>query len=337
MQIGTINLDQEILVIAEIGNNHEGDFDRAVQMIGAAAKAGAGAVKFQTIVPDKLVAISEQKRIQQLERFRFSYEQYGQLAQVAAEQGVIFLSTPFDLESVIALDHLMPAFKIASSDNDFYPLLEAVAKTGKPLIFSTGLADLDQISRTVAFINRVWQKHDIDQEMAILHCVTSYPTKAEEANLRAIQTLKQEFDAEVGYSDHTLGIQAAVAAVALGARIIEKHFTLDKNLSDFRDHQLSADPEDLKQLVQQAKDVHSMLGDGDLKPCPSEVEILQQVRRSIVAGRDLTAGQQLTQADISWVRPGGGLAPGAESQVLGKRLNQAVNKGEKILSKYLQD
>ncbi|MBZ0167291.1 MAG: N-acetylneuraminate synthase family protein [Candidatus Omnitrophica bacterium] len=337
MQIGKFNLDQDILVIAEIGNNHEGDFDRAGQMIHAAAQAGAGAVKFQTIVPEKLVAVSEEKRIQQLERFRFSYDQYAQLARIAEEQGVMFLSTPFDLESVRALTPMVPAFKIASSDNDFYPLLEAVAATGKPLIFSTGLADLEQISKTESFIDGVWRKNKINQEMAILHCVTSYPTKPEDANLRAIQTLREEFGGTVGYSDHTMGIQAALTAVALGARIIEKHFTLDKNLSDFRDHQLSADPEDLKQLVQLVKEVQITLGDGSLNPRQSEMDIVHQVRRSIVAGRDLDAGQQLTPEDISWVRPGGGLAPGSEGQILGKKLTKAVGKGERILAEYLQD
>lgn len=334
MKIGPFDLYKDILVIAEIGNNHEGDFDRACEMIKQAAQAGAGAVKFQTIIPDKLVSVSEHRRIEQLKKFQFSYDQYARLAEVAVGQNVIFLSTPFDLQSVESLNPLVPAFKIASSDNNFYPLIESVAKTGKPIILSTGLADHEQISMTESFIDKIWRKNNISQEMAILHCVTSYPTKPEEANLLAIRTLQDEFGGIVGYSDHTLGITAATLAVALGARIIEKHFTLDKNLSEFRDHQLSADPDDLKNLVEQIQVVQKLLGDGTLNPRDSERQVVDQVRRSIVADRDLAEGATISQQDITWVRPGGGIPPGSESQVIGKVLIKALNKGEKIL---LQD
>lgn len=330
MKIGNVDLERNILVIAEIGNNHEGDFDQACEMIKQAAKAGAGAVKFQTIVPDKLVSVNEHRRIEQLKRFQFSYEQYGRLAEVAKSQNVIFLSTPFDLQSVEALNPLVPAFKIASSDNNFYPLIEAVAKTGKPIILSTGLADHEQISLTESFIDKVWRKNNISQEMAILHCVTSYPTKPEEANLLAIRTLHEEFGGIVGYSDHTLGITAATLAVALGARIVEKHFTLDKNLSDFRDHQLSADPTDFKALVDNIEEVRKLLGDGSLNPRDSERQVMDQVRRSIVAGQDLEKGTRITLDHISWVRPGGGLAPGSEDQVVGRELLKSLVKGQFI-------
>ncbi len=336
MRIGRFDLTQEVLLIAEIGNNHEGDFDRACDMVRAAAEAGAGAVKFQTIVPDQLVSVSDTKRIAQLTRFQFSPEQYRKLSALGEQNGIIFMSTPFDVNAVDFLDALVPAYKIASSDNDFYPLLEAVAQKGKPVIVSTGLADLDQIQRTKAFVEHIWATHGIDQQLAVLHCVTSYPTVPEDANLAAISTLQREVGGVVGYSDHTLGIEAAVGAVALGARIIEKHFTLDKNFSDFRDHQLSADPKDFKELVARIKDMQLMLGDGNLAPRACELAVTEAVRRSVVASIDLTPGTTVTSDMISWVRPGGGLAPGQEEQVLGKRIKNKISKGQKILVEDLE-
>ncbi|MGE0268298.1 MAG: N-acetylneuraminate synthase family protein [Candidatus Omnitrophota bacterium] len=330
MNIGTHNLNERVLVIAEIGNNHEGDFDRACAMVRAAAEAGAGAVKFQTIIPDKLVSVADTARINQLTRFQFSYEQFQSLAELCRECDVIFLSTPFDLASVNALDRLMPAFKIASSDNNFYPLIAAVAKTGKPVLISTGLADLKQIQTTRDFIQSQWKKQGCRQELAVLHCVTSYPTAPDAANLLAVKTLRDELGVTVGYSDHTLGIDAALAAVVLGARIIEKHFTLDKNMSDFRDHQLSADPQELRLLIDKINLMECLLGDGLVDPRPCEQAVMEQVRRSIVAGEDLSAGTCLKMDDLSWVRPGGGLAPGSEDQVVGKMLVRSIGKGQKI-------
>lgn len=330
MKIGCHDINEKVMIIAEIGNNHEGDFDRAVEMIRRAAESGAHAVKFQTIVPDRLVSVSDTARIDQLSKFQFSYEQFAQLAAEARRQNVIFLSTPFDLDSVEALNPLVPAFKIASSDNDFYPLVEAIAGTGKPVLMSTGLADLTQIKATVGRIKHVWAKNGVGQEMAVLHCVTSYPTSPQEANIAAVKTLQKEIGGVVGYSDHTLGIEAALLAVGLGARIIEKHFTLDKNLSDFRDHQLSADPAELRELVEKTERIQTLLGDGTLDPRASESEVIGKVRRSIVAKRDMSAGTAIGHDDISWVRPGGGLAPGNEDKVLGKILSKALPKGGQI-------
>lgn len=337
MRIGDFDLNNKILVIAEIGNNHEGNFDRACEMIKVAAHAGAGAVKFQTIIPEKLVTVNDECRIKQLRKFQFSYEQFSQLSKVSQEQNVLFLSTPFDLDSVEALNLIVPAFKIASADNDFYPLIEAIAKLGKPIILSTGLADFEQISKTKSFIEHIWREYGVNQEMVIMHCVSSYPTQPQEANLLAIKTLQDEFGGNVGYSDHTLGITAAKIAVALGARIIEKHFTLDKNLSDFRDHQLSADPDELKNLIDYISEMTTFLGDGSLNPRKSEQALIDEVRRSIVALRDLNEGTTITIEDITWVRPAGGLPPGSEDYLLGGILNKSIYKGEKILVKDLRD
>jgi N,N'-diacetyllegionaminate synthase len=330
MQIGRVDLAREVLVVAEIGNNHEGDFARAEEMIVTAAASGAQAVKFQTIVPERLVSRLQAARIEQLRRYAFSYEQFARLADTARGAGVMFLSTPFDIESVSHLDSLVPAFKIASGDNDFTALLEAVAGTAKPVILSTGMASVADVQRACHTIESVWRMRDVSPGIVPLHCVSAYPVPNEASNLLAIRTLARETGLPVGYSDHTLGIEAAVLAVALGARVIEKHFTLSKTQSDFRDHQLSADPSELTELVRRVKAVLAMLGDGIKAMQPVEEAVAKAARRSVVVQRDLPAGHVLSIGDLDWLRPGGGLRPGQESEVLGRRLRRALAAGEMI-------
>lgn len=329
MKIGSYDLDQEVLVVAEIGNNHEGDLELAKRMVARAAEAGAGAVKFQVIVPDRLVSASQTERIRQLSRFQLGTAQFEQLAEVARQQNVLFLATPFDLESVRFLAPLVAAFKIASGDNNFFPLLEVVARTEKPVILSTGLLCLAEVRQSKEFIEQVCRERGVAPGLALLHCVVNYPTVPANAHLLAIRSL-QTLGVTVGYSDHTLGIEAAVLSVALGARIIEKHFTLDHNQSDFRDHQLSAEPAELAELVRRVKQAQVLLGAGEKCLCPDEEEVLPRVRRSIVAGRDLEAGTVLAWEDLSWVRPGGGLPPGEEQRLLHRKLARSLRKGEMI-------
>lgn len=334
MKIGDFDLDKDILIIAEVGNNHEGSCSLAEELIGLAAESGAGAVKFQTIVPDKLVSVRQQARVEQLRRFQLSYEQFERLSKIAKQEDILFLSTPFDMESARFLDPLVPAFKIASGDNTFYPLIDTIARTGKPIILSSGLADLGQIDQTRTFIEEIWHQQGIMQDLAILHCVTSYPVPFRDANLLAIRQL-QKLGVTVGYSDHTIGLEASVLSVAMGARIIEKHFTISKDYSAFRDHALSADPEDLAMLVQRVKEALELLGDGQKRLQESEVEIVEMVRRSIVASRNLAKGTVISWDDLTWVRPGGGVAPGDESRLLGKILKRALEQGEMILQQDL--
>jgi N,N'-diacetyllegionaminate synthase len=333
MKIGPHDLEQAVLVIAEIGNNHEGSYARAEEMIGRAKAAGAGAVKFQTIVPDRLVSADDAARIAQLTRFQFSYSQFEGLAATARREGITFLSTPFDLASVAALDPLVPAFKIASGDNDFFPLLEAVARTGKPILLSTGLADRGAIAVSKEFIENAWQRSGRHGDLALLHCVVSYPTTVEDANLSAIGDLAT-LGCTVGYSDHTIGISASVLSVALGARVIEKHFTLDKNQSDFHDHKLSADPADLAELVRRVREAEILMGSGGKTVRPCEEAVRERVRRGVAASRDLAAGTVLDLADLTWVRPRAGLAPGQEDRLIGRRLAVAVPNGAPILPEH---
>jgi N-acetylneuraminate synthase/N,N'-diacetyllegionaminate synthase len=329
LKIANYDTEKKVFIIAEIGNNHEGSYTLAEEMIGKAAEAGACAVKFQTIVPEKLVSISQKDRIEQLKRFQLTYDEFERLNKVAKHENILFLSTPFDIESVHFLNSIVPAFKIASGDNNFFPLIEVIAQTGKPIIMSAGLIDLLEVRKTIDFILNIWNENAIDQDIAILHCVTSYPTALEEANLSAIKEL-QSLNVTIGYSDHTIGTEAAVLSVALGARIVEKHFTIDKNYSDFRDHQLSADPNEFSQLVERVEIASKLLGQSRKTVQESEKLVMEKIRRSIVARKDLDENTVLTLDDISWVRPGGGLAPGNEEMVLGKRLKVKVAAGELI-------
>lgn len=327
MIIGNVNLDREVLVIAEIGNNHEGDFGRAVEMIHAAAKAGVQAVKFQTIVPERLVSSSQSARIEQLRRYAFSRDQFTQLASEAQRAGVMFMSTPFFIEAVAWLDPLVPAFKIASGDNNHVRLLAAVAATGKPVLLSTGMTDLAGIKKACAVMEAA-RPAGTESSIAVLHCVSAYPTPDDQANLGAISALARETGRITGYSDHTLGTEAAVLAVALGARIIEKHFTLSKTQSDFRDHALSADPTELAALVGRIRTARAMLGSGIKAPQPSELATIAAARRSIAARTDLPAGHLLAEEDLDWLRPGTGIEPGREQDMLGRRLLRAAAAGE---------
>jgi N-acetylneuraminate synthase/N,N'-diacetyllegionaminate synthase len=303
-------------------------------MIAGAAQAGADAIKFQTIVPEKLVAASEAARLAQLARFRFDYDQFAALAKAATRSDLIFLSTPFDADSVATLESLVPAYKIASGDNDCYPLLECVAQTGKPILLSTGMLDLDGVARAKEAVEAVWRAKNLMPGLALLHCVAAYPTPAAEADLGAIRALLR-LGCTVGYSDHVLGIEAAVLSVGLGARVIEKHFTLDKNQSEFRDHKLSADPEEFAELVRRVRAAEQLIGDGVKRIMPAEEPSLRGARRSIMAARDLPAGTVLAKSDLTWLRPRTGLPPGKERELIGQRLAKGIRRGEPVLPEHL--
>jgi len=334
MKITNIDTKDRVFIIAEIGNNHEGSYTLAEEMIGLAAETGADAVKFQTIIPERLISLQQQERIHQLKKFKLSYNEFGKLAKVAKKQGIVFLSTPFDIDSALFLNELVPAYKVASGDNDFFPLIEVIAQTGKPIIMSTGLANIDEVKKSVKFIKNIWDDQNIDQELALLHCVSSYPTPLENANLLAIREL-ENIAGVVGYSDHTLGIDAAILSIAVGARIIEKHFTIDNNYSDFHDHKLSANPEDFKEMVEKIHLAEKTLGSGIKKPSPEELENRIKIRRSIVAKHDLSAGHIISIEDLDWVRPGDGIRSGEENKVIGKTMKRAFMAGEKIELEFI--
>jgi len=334
MKIGHHDLNEKVMVVAEIGNNHEGDYKLAEKLIGLAAQSGVDAVKFQTIVPDRLVSIRKKERIRQLSKFQLTYDQFDKLSTLADKEGVIFLSTPFDIDSAEFLNNIVPAFKISSGDNNYYPLIKKIATTGKPIIMSTGLANINQIKKSSDYIRSIWEKNNINQKLALLHCVSLYPTPQEQANLLSIKKLNELADI-VGYSDHTIGVEAAMLSVACGARIIEKHFTIDNNYSEFRDHQLALDPAGMKRLIESIKMVSNLLGSKSLELSEDEKKAIPDSRRSIVAKQNLVAGTVIKIENLDWVRPANGLFPGNENLILGKKLKKDIKIGELITSDLL--
>lgn len=335
MLIGDFDTDKKVMVVAEIGNNHEGDFNLAEKLIDLAAEAGADAVKFQTFTAEQFVSYIDRKCFERMKSFELSPDQFCDLSAMAKKAGMLFLSTPLDIPSVLVLKPLVSAMKIASGDIAFFALLEAVAQSGKPIILSTGLATTKEIREAKETIESTWDNLGISQELAILHCVSSYPVPSEQVNLGAIHQLEKEFQCTVGYSDHALGIDAAALSVALGARIVEKHFTIDKNYSDFRDHKLAADPKELRELVNRVELVTKLMGDGKKVPQNCELSSAHGIRRSIAAKHDLNPGTIINLDDLIWIRPAGGLTPGQEHLVVGRRIEKFIKSGQQIIPAML--
>lgn len=323
----------KVFIVAEIGNNHEGNFDLAMEMMEAAAKTGVDAVKFQTFIPEKYVSCEDSNRLERLNKFKLSNEQYLRLAKRARELNVIFFSTPFDLESAAFLNKIQPIFKISSGDNNFYPLIDEVASYKKPTIISSGLVNLDALKNIVNYWNRIGGE---DKNLIIMHCVSGYPVPEDQANLRVISSLKNVFpNLIIGYSDHTIGIQACILSVAVGARVIEKHFTLSKTQSDFRDHMLSADPGEMENLVTKVRQASVLLGHEEKKIQDCEIDMQIPMRRSIAASCNLKAGHLITKRDLMWVRPGSGIPVGEENEVIGKKIIRDLIQGELITKENL--
>ncbi len=349
MKLGKADTDSHVIVIAEVGNNHGGSVDRARKMIDLAYESGADAVKFQTYLAEHYVSrTANEQRFQNLKRWQLSHEEFDVLARHACDIGIPFLSTPFDLYSAKFLgeNDNVTALKISSGDNTFYPLIDAAANSGKPLIVSTGIADATEIRKAVETITGVWQRNGVQQSLSLLHCVCSYPADPKTANLRAIQSLAEQFsDFVPGYSDHTNDTDVCVLAATIGARIVERHFTDDRNSTEGPDHKISADPEMMVALVRAIKEGRSddlnedettILGDGVLGMLPCEAPLLEGVRRSTIAARDLKKGTRIERDMLSWVRPAGGIAPGHEDVLVGGQLNCDVGAGTLLSAEYLE-
>lgn len=335
MRIGGFELGERPLVVAELGNNHEGDPGVARELMAAAADAGANAVKLQTFRVESFVRPQDERRFEQLARFELAPGDVESLAQLARDLGVLFISTPLDLGSAELLEPLVDAYKVASGDNDFLPLLDRLADSDRPLIVSTGLLDLEGVRGVKARIEARRAERGAGADLAFLHAVTAYPCPPEEVNLAAIPMLARELGCPIGYSDHTLGIEACVLAAMLGAAILEKHVTLAHDFSDFRDHQLSATPDELRGLVAAVGRAQVLGGSAAKEVQPAERQLHDAVRRAIVAARDLPEGTTLAEADLTWMRPRDGLAPGSEAELVGRRLGRAVARGEAILEEHL--
>ena len=327
----------KVIIIAEAGVNHNGDFENAKKLILAAANAGADYVKFQTFKADKLVSKDAQKAEYQkanlkdegdtqydmLKKLEMSEVWHYELIKYSNECGIKFLSTGFDEDSIDFLDSLnIDLFKVPSGEITNKPYLEHIAKKGKPIVISTGMSNLQEIKDAVEVI----QNFQIAKnQITILHCNTEYPTPMQDVNLLAMNTIQNELGVQVGYSDHTLGIEVPIAAVALGACIIEKHFTLDKNMNG-PDHKASLDPLELKEMVRLIRNIEfAISGSGIKEPSVSEIKNIEITRKSIVAKSKILKGERFTNSNITTKRPGTGLSPMQWELVIGKTANQDFN------------
>ncbi len=331
----TVGPGQPCLIVAEAGVNHNGRVDLARRLIESAAASGADAVKFQTFRAERLAVAHAAKadyqlrttdrsesHLEMLRRLELPRETYPELLAQCRERGLLFLSSPFDEESADFLDGLeMQAFKIPSGEITNLPFLAHVARKGKPLILSTGMSTLEEVRAAFDTVVR-----EGNRQVILLHCTSGYPAALEDANLRAMKTLAETFGVPVGYSDHTLGMAVPLAAVALGACVVEKHFTLDRALPG-PDHQASAEPDELASLVKGIRSVEKALGHGRKEPAPSEAAVAAVVRKSLVAAKNISAGTRVTEDLLALRRPGTGLPPEARAEVVGRIARRDIQAG----------
>ncbi len=328
-----------VLVIAEAGVNHNGDLEIARRLIAAGAEAGADAIKFQTFRADEVASpqaakaeyqnrnsrAQGQSQFDMLRSLELGRDAHFELANYAKQKGILFLSSPFDRQSADLLDEIgVPLFKLGSGEITNLPLLRHVARKRRPVILSTGMATLDEVAHAV----RIMQVAG-NEDIVLLHCVTQYPAPAAEVNLRAMQAMAATFHLPVGYSDHTEGNEIALAATALGACCIEKHFTLSRAMQG-PDHPASQEPRELKALVNGIRSIELALGDGIKRPAPCEMSNRLLVRRSVFAAEEIPAGQVLTAAMLACKRPGTGIPAEQFDDLVGRKAARRFGAGEML-------
>ena len=328
-------------VIAEAGVNHNGSLERALRLIDVACAAGADAVKFQTFKADKIIAVnapkadyqkdatgSDESQLEMVRKLELDEAAHIRLHHYCQDQDIRFLSTPFDLDSIDLLTRLgLEIFKIPSGEITNLPYLRKLGALKKRLILSTGMADLGEIKDALDVIADAGSRME---NITVLHCSTEYPTPFEDVNLRAMLTIRNAFPAiSVGYSDHTLGIEVPIAAVAMGATVIEKHFTLDRNLPG-PDHRASLEPHELAAMISAIRNVEKALGTGIKKPSPSELKNIPVARKSIVAAVPIKKGETFTEMNITAKRPGTGITPMRWNEIIGRKAAKPYRKDELI-------
>lgn len=320
-----IGHSEPCFIIAEAGVNHNGKLPIAKKLIDAASDAGADAIKFQTFKTERLVnkALSK-NQYDMLKTLELSKESFLELSDYAKEREIIFFSTPFDEESVATLDKAgVPAFKISSGDLNNLPLLRIIAKTGRPMILSTGMSSMAEISEAVDAIAPRCQK------LVLTHCTSLYPPRFDEINLKAMDTIRAKFGVPVGYSDHTLGYEISLAAVALGACVIEKHLTIDKKMNG-PDHKASLEPSEFAVMVKDIRKVEQSLGTEEKRPVPREQEMRVYARKSVTAVSQIPRNAKITTSDIAILRPGNGIEPKYVDEIIGRRSKVVIRSGEQI-------
>lgn len=320
---------KKIFIVAEAGNNHEGSLKVAKKLIDKAAFAGADAIKFQTFNVESFVNKKEKKRVKQLNKYSLKINDFKKLSLYAKKKKIIFFSTPLDLKSATKLKKLQKLFKISSGDNNYFDLIKLTCSFGRPIIVSTGLADMKLIQKVYKFLKKNKKIQFSKRNFALLHCVSSYPVPTTQANLLSIEFMKKNFKSiSIGYSDHTIGMTACFVAASLGANVIEKHFTLDNNYSKFRDHKLSLNPQDFKEMVKKIREIENLLGkkEKNLKKC--EIVGLKSSRRGLAFVSNLKKGHRLKSKDLIGLRPEKYFSVEKKLSFIGKTLKKNVLSGE---------
>lgn len=328
----------KVFIIAEAGVNHNGDINLAKKLVDAASDAGADAIKFQTFKAGSLVCKSAEKaeyqkenceknesQFDMLKKLELNIEMHKELKEYCSHKNIMFLSTPFDFESIDLLEELnISIYKIPSGEITNYPYLKKIANLKKKVIMSTGMCSLNEIETALNVL-----KGNGAEDIVILHCNTDYPTSFKDVNLNAMITIKNKFNIDVGYSDHTLGIEVPIAAVAMGAKVIEKHFTLDKSMEG-PDHKASLEPNELKDMVKSIRNIEEALGSYEKQVSESEKKNLNIVRKSIVAKYKIRKGDVFTEYNMTCKRPGSGISPMEWNNIIGQKAIRDFNEDELI-------
>jgi len=331
---------QNVLIIAEAGINHNGDIRLAKDMVNTAYEAGADIIKFQTFKAEKVISRfapkadyqltttnKDETQLEMAKKLELSYDNFRELFDYCNKVGIMFMSTPFDSESLYFLEELGQKYmKIPSGEVTNLPYLRKIGELNKKIIMSTGMMKLNEIGLTLDILNSSGTDNN---NITLLHCNTEYPTPMEDVNLNAMKTIRMKYDLEVGYSDHSLGIEIPIAAVALGARVIEKHFTLDKTMEG-PDQTSSLNPDELMRMVKAIRNIELSLGDGIKRPSPSEKRNIPIARRSIVASRNIKKGEIYTENNITVKRPGTGISPMKWDEIIGQVAQWNFKKDELI-------
>jgi N,N'-diacetyllegionaminate synthase len=328
----------DVYIIAEAGVNHNGSIELAKKMVDEAKAAGVNCIKFQTFVSEKIVsrnagiaeyqkklADANESQLAMLKKLELSFDEFAELSRYSRERDIEFLSTAFDFDSIDFLDNLeMSEWKIPSGEITNLPYLIKIARLGKPIILSTGMSTMKDIESALS----VLRENGAD-DITVLHCTTEYPTPFEDVNLRAMNTIRDQFNVSVGYSDHTKGIEVSIAAVAMGATVIEKHFTLDRNMEG-PDHKASLEPDELRAMVNAIRNIELAMGNGQKEPAESEKKNIAIARKSIIAKQNITKGEIFTEDNLTVKRPGNGISPMKWFEVIGQKAIKDFQEDELI-------
>lgn len=328
MKLFSSDADSDLIVIAEIGLNHEGSLKTALSMIKQASACGVHAVKFQSFTPEKYASSSNIERLERVRKFSLSKDDHEVLANFAHELGVGFFSTPLSEDWVETLATLGGAIKIASGDIDFEPVIVSAANTNLPIILSTGCSDASEVDKAVQLISGIRGTEETAKSLALMHCVSQYPANLEDCNLNSIKFMADRYGLAVGWSNHVVGPMACYAAVGVGAKIIEVHVTDKKEGREFRDHEMSFDFDELRILTKNLHGLQSALGTVSKQPTRSELPIKKEIRKGLVAARDLKRDTRLNSSDVSYARPAHGFKASEKNLIIGKKLLHDIKRGE---------